>query len=257
MPGRERWLGHVANRSAHVVVARHDGAPRPWLVCIHGLAMGTPKQDLRAFRARHLHVELGLNLAFYVLPVHGERAPGKRSGAEFLSWSPMNLVHAESQAIWDLRRLLGWIRALDAPRIGVFGLSLGGYTAALLAGLEAGLSLAILGIPPSDFVHTTERLSGSLGRIQARSLGLDWARDRRLTRVVSPLAFEPLVEPDGRFMFGGLGDRIVPVEQTRDLWIHWDRPPIVWSAGGHLSALGDKESRVMLDRALEMRLVDA
>src|SRR3989442_416086 len=86
-----------------------------------------------------------------------ESAPRSRtrfSGIEFVGVSPLDLVHAESQAVWDLRRLIGWIRRQAATHVGVFGISLGGYTSAVLAGIEDGLACVIAGVPPSDLIAT-------------------------------------------------------------------------------------------------------
>jgi hypothetical protein len=130
-PGRDRWLARAANRTAHAWVLRHAATPRPWLICIHGYEMGMPALDLAAFRAARLHHVHGLNLALPVLPLHGPRKLGRRSGAGFLSGDFVDTVHAEAQATWDLRRLLAWIRTQEAPAVGVYGLSLGGYNAAL------------------------------------------------------------------------------------------------------------------------------
>src|SRR3546814_8174322 len=49
-----------------------------------------------------------------------------------------DLVYAESQALWDLRRTLAWLRANESgARVGVYGISLGGYNAALLSGYRS------------------------------------------------------------------------------------------------------------------------
>ncbi|HEY5656841.1 MAG TPA: hypothetical protein VIY27_03540, partial [Myxococcota bacterium] len=152
-PGRARWLDYAANRTAHAWVLRHRGGPRPWLVCIHGYQMGRPLLDFGAFRPDWLHDRLGLNLLLPVLPLHGPRTVGWRSGDGFLGADVLDTVHAEAQAIWDMRRMIGWIRAEGAEGIGVYGLSLGGYNAALLASLDEGLACAIAGIPASDFAR--------------------------------------------------------------------------------------------------------
>ncbi len=255
LPGRERWLGYEANRTAHAFVVRAEDGPRPWLVCIHGFGMGKPALDLPAFRVKEMHRRLGINVALYALPVHGPRAPGRRSGGEFMQPSPMNFVHAEGQAIWDLRRLVGWIRAQDALGVGVFGISLGGFTAALLAGLEDDLACAIIGIPPTDFIGQTRRFASSLDLEVAASAGVDWDRDTALHSVVSALSFAPRIEREGRFIFAATGDRLVPIRQVQALWRHWDRPETVWVTGGHVTSQMQKPARALVDSALERRLV--
>ena len=95
--------------------------------------------DLRAFG--HYHKILGLNVLIPVLPLHGPRRIGRRSGDGFLGGEVLDTVHAETQAIWDIRRMIGWLRGQGALSVGATGLSLGGYTTALLAGIEAGEQL--------------------------------------------------------------------------------------------------------------------
>ena len=249
LPGRDRWLGYRENRTSHAWVLRHR-EPGPWLVCVHGFGMGTPDQDFPAFRAKRLHLRAGLNLALVALPVHGPRAAGRFSGREFIGVSPLDFVHAESQAVWDLRRLIGWIRKQGATDVGLFGISLGGYTSAVLSGIEDGLACVIAGIPPADLIATGERLASSLERRIAGAAGVDFARDRAVQRVVSPLALSPRLARDRRFIFAATGDQFVPVEQVRALWLHWERPRISWCTGGHLSALMQRAPRVLVDEAI-------
>jgi hypothetical protein len=235
-PGRERWLAHVANRTAHAWVLRHDGPPRPWLVCIHGYQMGWPLIDLLAFQPEIFHRRLGLNLLVPTLPLHGPRKSGRRSGDGFFSGDPLDAVHAEAQAMWDLRRLLGWLRDdQGATRIGVMGFSLGGYNTALLASLDEGLACAIAGIPVTDFVRTYYRHLPPLQLSSAERFGLLASDLRDLLRVISPLALEPRIPRERRWIFGGVADRLVPADQVRDLWRHWDEPRIAWYPGSHLT----------------------
>lgn len=235
-PGRERWLARVANRTAHAWVLRHAGPPRPWLVCIHGYQMGSPLIDLLAFQPEVFHRQLGLNLLVPTLPLHGLRKTGWRSGDGFLSGDPLDTLHAEAQAMWDLRRLLGWLRADQAaPRIGVLGFSLGGYNTALLASLDAELACAIAGIPVTDLTRAYYRHLPPLHLQSAERYGLVESTLRDVLRVVSPLALEPQIPRERRWIFGGVADRLVPADQVRDLWQHWEKPRIAWYPGSHLT----------------------
>jgi hypothetical protein len=233
-PGRERWLAYGPNRSAHAWVLRHR-EPRPWLVCLHGYQMGFPLLDLLAFRPRWLHEKLGLNLLLPVLPLHGPRKVGRRSGDGFLAGDFLDTVHAEAQAMWDVRRLISWLRAQGAPAIGVHGLSLGGYNTALLASLEGDLACAIPGIPAVDWTRLVWRHGPALHIRHAEHGGLVHDEVHELHRVVSPLALEPRVPFERRYVFGAVADRLVPADQVRDLWRHWGRPRIVWYQGAHVT----------------------
>lgn len=253
-PGRERWLDYASNRTAHAWVLRHSGPARPWLVCIHGYGMGSPFVDLGAFDPALLHRRLGLNLILPVLPLHGPRKIGRSSGTGFIAGFEFDTVHAEAQAMWDVRRILSWVRAQGAPAVGAYGLSLGGYTTALLACLDADLACAIPGIPAADFGRLQRRFATPMLLREAEAIGLGWDDIEAVLRVVSPLALEPLTPHDRRFLFAGTADRLVPPDQVRDLWIHWDRPRIVWYQGSHLSIAREPAVRALLREALETSL---
>jgi len=249
-PGRERWHGYAPNRTAHAWVLRHPDGPRPWLVCIHGYQMGYPTVDIGAFRPDWLHRQLGVNLLLPVLPLHGPRTVGWRSGEGFLGGDVLDTVHAEAQAIWDLRRMLSWLQAQEATAVGAYGLSLGGYNTALLASLYGGLSCAIAGIPASDFARLYFRHSPTADARRATRHGIDEARVAEVLRVVSPLALDPILPVERRFLFGAAFDRIVPADQVGDLWHHWGRPRIEWYPGGHLTFAAHPSVRAVVEEGL-------
>ena len=234
-PGRDRWLGYRNNRTAHAWVVRHREPGRPWLLCTHGYQMGSPLVDLAAFEAERLHHKFGMNLVFPVLPLHGARKAGRRSGDGFLSGDAIDTVHAEAQAMWDLRRLLSWARAQGAEKIGAFGLSLGGYQTALLASLDGDLACAMPGIPLADVSRAVWRHGPPLYIRYSENQGVVHDEVAEVLSVVSPLALEPRVPHERRYIFGAVADRLVPPDQVRDLWRHWDRPRIAWYQGGHVT----------------------
>lgn len=258
-PGRERWLSYAACRTAHVWVLRHgeDGGGRPWLVCIHGYQMGMPLVDLGAFRPEWLHRRLGLNLVLPVLPIHGPRRIRRMSGDGFLSGEMLDTVHALAQTAWDIRRLVSWVRAQGADRIGVYGLSLGGYSTALVASLEPGFACAIAGIPATDFARLSWKHGppDSLRRAEEAGIGLGETSD--LVKVVSPLVLRPQVPHERRFVFGGSADQLVPPDLVRDLWLHWERPAMHWYPGAHCTfGLHAPVRRFVEDALRTSRLVD-
>ncbi len=250
-PGSERWQSYAPNRIAHAWVVRHAGPPRPWLVCIHGYQMGDPRIDLLAFPPEYFHDRLGLNLLLPVLPLHGLRKIGKASGDGFIAGDILDTIHAEAQAMWDIRRLLSWLRTEgEAPAVGALGLSLGGYNASLLASLDDDLACVIAGIPLADFTRAIFRHGPMLHIEEAMRSGVEEEPVRRITSVVSPLDLEPLVPHERRYIFGATGDRLVPPDQVRDLYEHWDRPAMVWYHGGHLTFRAHADVRRLVRRGL-------
>jgi hypothetical protein len=248
-PGRERYLSYEPPRTGHAWVMRR-GADRPWLVCIHGYQMGSPAIDFGAFRPDWLHDRLGMNLVLPVLPLHGPRKIRRMSGDGMLAGDLMDTVHAFAQAAWDLRRVVSWVRAQGATRIGVFGLSLGGYSTALLSCFESDLACAIAGIPASDFARLSWRHGPPDSLRQAEELGVGLNETTFLKKVISPLVLEPRVPFERRYIFGGSADQLVPPDQVRDLWLHWGKPKMHWYPGAHVTFPMHPPVRRFIDDAL-------
>lgn len=233
-PGREHWLGRDENRIMHAYVLEHEGGPRPWLVCVHGFGMGTPLLNFNGFSAKRLHRDLGLNLIFPCLPLHGPRGRGRMSGSELLEPDYLNLMHTFTQAIWDVRRVIQWTRARQAEGVGIYGISLGGYVCALLASLDPDLACVIAAIPMVDLTSAARDNEPWLFRRYDREFEVDWDVIRAVTHVVSPLSLPPSVPRERLFICAGTADRVVRPNHARALWRHWGRPEIHWFSGSHV-----------------------
>jgi dienelactone hydrolase len=247
--GRERWLAYEANRTAHARVFRHRGAPRPWVVCIPGYRMGGIAVDLLGFQVGWLYGTLGLNVVIPVLPFHGPRRVGRRTGDGYITGDFIDTIHAQAQTLWDIRRLLAWVRAQEAPAVGVYGVSLGGYTTAMLASLDADLDCAIAGMPPACFAALVRDNSPSIVRRLTEYAGFPWKVVETLLRVVSPLALTPRVPVERRFLFAGIADSLAPRSQAMALWRHWGRPRLAWYPGSHSSFMLEPAVRALLREA--------
>ena len=253
MPGAERWNAFGSNRTASAWLLRHTDRPRPWVVCVHGFGTGSVFMDLISFRAGHLHDELGLNVAAIVLPAHGSRKPSRMSGEQFLGFDMLNAVHGLSQSIWDVRRLLQWVRTQDATAVGLFGVSLGGYVTALVGAFESELDLALAGIPVSDFIDLFRHHSPRHVNVRAIEHRVLDGTAQDVHRVVSPLAMDVAVPHDARAVFAGIGDRLAPPEQAHRLWTHWEEPETCWFPGNHVGYLWSDKVWAFVDAACRSR----
>ena len=253
-PGRERWLSHLDNGTAAAYVLEHEDEDRPWLVCVHGYGMGQSTITLRGMTAQWLHEELGLNVLCPVLPLHGPRSSTRFSGGGILMPEYVNLMHLFSQAVWDIRRLVGWIRRRSDAPIGLEGISLGGYTVALTSAFIDDLGCVIAGIPAVDFTALARANEPWAYQAYGQDLQTDWSLVRETLYPVAPLTYAPRVPEEGRFIFAGVGDRVTTPDQARALWRHWNKPRIDWMSSGHVLASLKQELRPILAEIVADRL---
>jgi dienelactone hydrolase len=163
----------------------------------------------------------------------------------------LDLLHAQTQALWDLRRALAWLRDREVnPRVGIYGVSLGGYNAALLATWEAELDFVLAGIPLADVAGVLWRhLPQAHARFYAQH-GLTEERYRAMLSLVSPLSRPALPARERLHLFAATADRIVPPDQPLLLAKHW-QAPVRWYQGSHLSIRHERATRQALNDAIQ------
>jgi pimeloyl-ACP methyl ester carboxylesterase len=221
--------------------------PRPAAILIHGYMSGHWAFEERAWPVRWLN-RRGLDVAITVLPFHGVRARPGGGAPPFPGGDPGLTNEGFRQVIADLRALIAILRDRGAPSVGVMGMSLGGYSTALLATLERDLSFAVPLIPLAsiaDFARDQGRLGGG-SHADAQHAALEAAN-----RVVSPLARPGLVPRERMLIVGAEADRVTPIAHAERLASHFD-VPLLRVDGGHLvqtwrgeafRAIGDMLSR--------------
>src|SRR6185369_17321605 len=101
----------------------------------------------------------------FTLPFHGSRVrAGRGAVPEFPGEDPRLNVEGFRQAVFDLRNLIHFLLGRGHPRVGVIGMSLGGYLAALSASLEPRLDFVVPIIPLSSLADFA-REQGSLSPV--------------------------------------------------------------------------------------------
>ncbi len=233
---RDEDIGAAAAKPAIARWWRHREPCHPAMLCIHGYAGGHLWLESLAFDVRRFY-RAGVDVVLYVLPYHGRRAPrGSRSGGPFFDIDLVRTNEAFAQAIHELRSLLRYLRARDTGPVGAFGMSLGGYTAALLASVEPELAFAVPMIPLASLPDMMWAQGDGDPRLaRATEHGWSLAALRDFFAVHAPLSRPPLVAADRRLIIAALGDRICPPAHANALWRHWGQPRIHWYPGGHLA----------------------
>jgi pimeloyl-ACP methyl ester carboxylesterase len=235
---RDGYLRHRKNRIAHVRHWRHSDGPRPTIVAIHGFSADLYLLNEWFFALPWLF-KMGFDVCLFTLPFHGPRRTrySTFSGHGFFAGGINRINEAFGQAVFDFRILLDHLqRVLGVKDVGVMGVSLGGFTSALLASVEPRLRFAIPNVPVAsvpDLVEEWEPL-GVLIRAGLKQYGLSLRDARHMLAVSCPLTYRPVLPRERLMVIGGVGDRLVPPKHSRLLWDHWGRCRIHWFPGSHL-----------------------
>ena len=236
---RDAYLRWKTNLTAHVRLFKHDRPAKAAVIWIPGYRGGPPAIEQRISRALELF-ESGLDVAAYTTPFQGSRAPLRASRAPLFP-SQGNIARTNEgfgQMIWELRGLLKWLFERSAPIVGVAGMSLGGYGAALLGTVEPRVSFLIPFIPLADFTDAVVSHDALRGIEIPETLQ---AASRRALAIHRPLARAPVVPAERVLIVGGVADRVTGrahAERLAELF----GCEIAWFRGGHILQYGRGEA---------------
>jgi hypothetical protein len=248
---KEAYLAHAENATAYARVLRH-ARPAPAVVCIAGYRSGSPAFEEQAWRATWLY-DLGLDVAIYTLPFHGPRASRRFSRAPLFP-SQGNIARTNEgfgQLAWEVRSLMSWFRDRGAPSVGIAGMSMGGYAAALLATLEPSLGFAVLFIPLADITDAV------VSHEAMRGLSIDPAlvlASRGALAIHQPLLRAPVVHGDRMLVVCAEGDRITGPSHAERLSNHFGAK-LAFFPGAHILQFGRKEGFSAMKRLLVNRAI--
>jgi pimeloyl-ACP methyl ester carboxylesterase len=244
-----RRLGSRAasNELAHARLFLHRDAPRPAIILLHGYLGGDVRVEERAFPVRWLF-DRGLDVVLGVLPHHGKR--GVRGKRPLLPASdPRLTIEGFRHGIVDLCTLVAYLRQRGSRAVGAMGMSLGGYTTALLSTVEP-LDFAFPMIPLAsiaDFARDRDRLVGTATQRREQHEALE-----RAHAVVSPLLRVPKVPPENVLVLAGEADRITPIAHAKKLADHLGGKLLAFH-GGHIVQAGRDEGFREVARLLAAR----
>jgi pimeloyl-ACP methyl ester carboxylesterase len=234
---RTRWSALTSNNVVHAQHWRHNDGPHPTLCVIHGF-MGSSYLANGRFFTLPWYYRSGYDVLMYTLPFHGPRAErfSPFSGFGYFAGGLSGFAEAMAQAVHDFRSIVDHLRQTGVDRIALTGISLGGYTSALVASVDDRLEAVIPNCPvvtpatmfdewfPANMLMGLGLRLSNIGRDELAA-GLSYH---------CPLNYPPLVGKDRRMIITGLGDRMAPPSQAVTLWRHWDRCALHWFPGSHV-----------------------
>ncbi len=234
---RKQWAGWESNNIVRAQHWRHDDGPRPTLCVIHGF-MGSSYLANGRFFSLPWYYRSGYDVLMYTLPFHGKRAEklSPFSGYGYFSGGLSGFAEAMAQAVHDFRSIVDYLRHTGVDRIALTGISLGGYTSALVASVDDRLEAVIPNCP----VVTPAKLFDEwfpANKLVGLGLRLAHISHDELTAGMSyhcPLNYQPLLPKDRRMIITGLGDRMAPPDQAVTLWRHWNHCALHWFPGSHV-----------------------
>lgn len=247
----ERWLSRVENRTARarLYLANPADAPttRPAVLAVHGYMGGQWLIEENVWPIEWL-LRRGLDVVLPVLPLHAGRAGSHRGAPAFPSSDPRLTNEGFRQAVTDIRTLVRWLRDRGAPKVGIMGMSLGGYTSALTATVTDDIDFVMPMIPLASIADFA-REQGRLGRTAAEE-DEQHAALERANWIVSPLARPLACAKTRALVVAAESDRITPVAHAARLARHFDCEMLT-IAGGHLVQIGRSEAFRALGAMLE------
>jgi len=237
---REKYLRASENRTAHARWFRHSGPARPCVVLIHGYIGGNYALEERIWPVKRLF-QSGLDVVLTILPLHGPRRAQARGylPPPFPSSDPRFTIEGFRQLVFDHRALFDHLQRCGVRDLGVMGMSLGGYSAALLATLESALRFAVFMVPLAsieDFAYKNGRMIGHAAEQLAQREAL-----QRAHHTVSPFARPPQLPAARVVSVAGESDLVTGVDQARKLSQHFGGQLSLFH-GGHLLHAGREEA---------------
>jgi dienelactone hydrolase len=211
---------------------------RPAVIVLHILDGKFRESRLvcNALAARGIDAVL-LKMAYY-----GPRRPKEPERARRLMQDLPTLIDGARQSAMDARRLAGWLQAqpqVDAQRIGILGISLGGFVAALTSGVDGGFwrsAFILSGGNLEQILRSPAREVRSVrDAIQAAGLTIDDVAAR--IALIEPCRYAGRIDCRTVLLINTESDPIIPRENVQALADAIGGVDIQWYPGDHYALL--------------------
>ncbi|HWI61014.1 MAG TPA: hypothetical protein VNT75_04185 [Symbiobacteriaceae bacterium] len=212
----------------------------PWVLLVPGYSTGALPpygfgffQDIQALAL----LKQGLNTALIALPYHlGRKRAGHGSGEGFFSPDLADMQSTFRQAAADAIALVRWLHGRSGRPAGIWGTSLGGNVAGMVAARVPELAAVVL-MEPLDNPGDSLRHNFSSREIREALAASGVSPDLLIEalRPVAPSSYPPAVPADRILFISPLWDRVIPFRFQDAFWEAWGRPERITVAAGHLT----------------------
>jgi pimeloyl-ACP methyl ester carboxylesterase len=225
---KREYRSHRDNKTALLRTLSLRIKGKPMAILVNGFSSGHHLMERVAWPMREFH-RLGIGISLFALPFHGPR--GHAFPPEWPQQDTAFTIEGFRQAIWDLQIAIRAMREAGASHVGVVGMSLGGYTASLLATATSDLDFMLAYIPIASVpdVMNDNGLVPGLGAIQ-RTL---YEGYREQLVPITPVCRTPKIDPERVSIISGEFDRLATVAHGQRLAAHFGAELVTYP-GGHI-----------------------
>ncbi len=216
--------GPPGKRYACILVLPVMAAPNVWI----------ESQFMKRFRKD------GFAVMWLEMPYQFHRVPARLipSGQVFLARSARQLAFNFRESALDARRALAWLKntpAVDAGRIGLFGVSLGALVGSAVYSVDTTPKYAVFLLGGADFPDLVEK--SAMTRAFMRRSGISASDLARRWSGLDPLDYRSRNRGKPAFLMNAWFDAIIPRANARELKKAFPNSVQDWVPFGHYSAI--------------------
>ena len=228
--------------------------PPPAIILLHGWLLDRPQLAIYRSWARHV-AKRGIEVWVPFFPYHMRRAdPGEVSGQRALSPDLSTSFDMVRQAVAEARLLAGWLRR-RTTRVGIWGMSLGGWVAALTTTLDDDWDAVALWAPvaaPAEVLFESGLVELLREAIIEGGISADDFAAPELAPM-TPTRSDTRIHRSKMLVVAGAYDQVVSPRSVARLARRWN-VDVHWVPHGHISLMASRgplrRTATFLERAL-------
>lgn len=208
-----------------------DGRGRPTVLLLHGWNGELGYRYLFPYLGRRL-CAFGINAMMIELPYHGKRRPRHNGRSlNLISGDLLQMLQATRQTLADARSAMAWVEQETGRPPALWGFSMGGWLAGLLACSSCPTDAAVLFTPIT-------RMDRAIAELPFCRAIQDCIRGQPLTlERVNLTEHQPWIDPRRILFVGSRYDLFAPLETVEECWQQWRGSELWRVRHGHISVL--------------------